>query len=447
MLTTSPRHVMRWRLLSVLTPALVLGVVQAQAPGYERVHALKPDEGIFAYARVTPDGRYLAYASQERYARPASRPLRTITLVDLQRHEVVYTEPGIDAYWSNDGTRMIYTGAGTGTPSVTIRRHPGGSLTRNVAPLGLGDYYSWAVRDGRDLILTILGNYFYLDGDRGVMPHSEVPECPRIGQGERPLISHDGRRISAFVGGTVVIRNLTDCEDIIETGIPGGKTDFSWDGRYVAMHVLKSDRRGYEIQVVDLRDKTVRTVTNLSGSSLFPSWLRDGRLVFHYDGDDYRGFIIASDFMSASARPLPPAANRSLRARWTDIFPGAPAPAHALTLVTIWSTWSAHTPEALQSLQQARDHFAKQPTNLGVMIATEPATRPRDAAAMLDRYGITLPAIPLDAGGFMRTAAKNQTPTTFMFRDGALVESRLGAQTFVELRDWVVAAQRPNPQP
>ena len=75
------------------------------------------------------------------------------------------------------------------------------------------------------------------------------------------------------------------------------------------------------------------------------------------------------------------------------------------------------------------------------MIATEPATRPGDAAAMLERYGIRLPGISLGARGFMRTAAKNQIPTTLMFRDGVLVDSRLGAQTFGELRDWVLKAQ------
>ena len=34
----------------------------------------------------------------------------------------------------------------------------------------LGDYFSWAMRDGKNLILTIQSNYYYLDGDYGVMP-------------------------------------------------------------------------------------------------------------------------------------------------------------------------------------------------------------------------------------------------------------------------------------
>ena len=47
-------------------------------------------------------------------------------------------------------------------------------LVRNVAPTGLGDYFSWAVRDGRNLILTIASNYYYLEGDQAVLPAGRV---------------------------------------------------------------------------------------------------------------------------------------------------------------------------------------------------------------------------------------------------------------------------------
>ena len=423
-------------LLLVLLP---VAPQPAPAPTYERVHALRPDEGIFAYARVTPDGRYLAYASQERDTRDLS-PVRIINVIDLRRREVVYTEPGIDPYWSNDGTRMIYTGVVAGEPNVTVRHHERSEITRNVAPPTLGDYYSWATIGGRDLILTIRGNYFFLDGDRGKMPHGRVPACPGVGVGSRPLVSHDGTRISAFAGGTVIVRNLMDCADIIDTGIRGGKSDFSWDGRYLAMHVLKRDGQGYQIEVVDLHEKTVRTVTNLPGSSLFPSWLRDGRLFFNYDGDDYRGFMIASDFMHIAAEPLPtPVRPARSRVAWDDVFPLTTALADGLDLVMVWSTWSAHSPEALKWLQRVRDDLADHSMDVDVMLATEPATRRGDAITMLKRYGITLRQIPLDAHGFMRSDAMNQSPTTLLFRDGLLVDTRLGAQTFSELREWVLA--------
>ena len=91
----------------------------------------------------------------------------------------------------------------------------------------------------------------------------------------------------------------------------------------------------------------MRTVTNLPGSSLFPSWLRDGRLFFNYDGDDYRGFVIASDFMNVPTRPL--RADRGhvpSNLAWKDLFPETPVPAQNLEPGMVWRTWSAHSPGA-----------------------------------------------------------------------------------------------------
>src|SRR6185503_6079256 len=114
-------------------------------------------------------------------------------------------------------------------------------------------------------------------------PAGRVPPCDSIGVGARPLISHDGRRITTIVRGTIVVRGLTDCHDILDTGIQGAKADFSWDGRYIAFHAPKKDLSGYEIAVVDVERRTIRTVTEFAGSSYFPSWTQDGRLSFRYD--------------------------------------------------------------------------------------------------------------------------------------------------------------------
>jgi hypothetical protein len=38
------------------------------------------------------------------------------------------------------------------------------------------------------------------------------------------------------------------------------------------------------------------------------------------------------------------------------------------------------------------------------------------------------------------TEGRNQMPTTLLFRGDRLIDRRLGAQTFDELRDWVTAA-------
>ena len=73
----------------------------------------------------------------------------------------------------------------------------------------------------------------------------------------------------------------------------------------------------------------MRKLGDLPGSSLFPSWTKDGRLCFRYDGDDYRGFMIASNVLSLAEQPLPPAGPRvPASLKWSRSFPSTPLPAH-----------------------------------------------------------------------------------------------------------------------
>ncbi len=281
---------------------------------------------------------------------------------------------------------MIFSSFGGG--GVTIR-HLDGRLVRNVAPGNLGDYYSWGMRDGRNLILTIQSNYYYLDGDAAVLPASHIQSCPDIGVGERPLLSRDGMQATTFVRGNVVVRNLTDCNYAFDTGLQGGKADFSWDGRYIAFDVAKPDRSGYDVVVVDLKDHTVRTLP-LHGSGFFPSWLKDGRLNFRYDGDDYKGFVTASNVLS-----LPPAklgdspASLPATRRWGDVFPETKEK-HRMDLVMVWATWSAHSPIALHDLQLAERNWKAAGLDIGVMMATDPASHQADVDQMLRDNRIVL---------------------------------------------------------
>ncbi len=430
---------MKLRALLPLFAVCATTAPTARTPRFERVHALDPAEGVFAYARISPDGRYLAYAAETR-AGTRRGPQRTVTVVDLRTRTLLFTEPGIDAYFSPDGERMIYLSS-EGSGSVTIRHHRTGAITRNIAPVALGDYFSWGVRDGRNLILTIDSRYYFLDGDRAVLPAGTVQPCPGIGTGERPLLSRDGRRITTFVRGTVVVRNLADCEGILDTGIGGAKADFSWDGRYIAFHVQKSSGAGYEIQVVDTEKRTVRTVTNLSGSSYFPSWTKDGRLSFRYDGEDYRGFMMARDVLSAQERPLPEnPAHVPARRTWSDLFPETPAPTAGVSMVMVWSSWSAHSPTALLDLQRAHESFKRQSLDVGVMTATDPGSLESDIARLGSNHEVGLTRIPLGAERLSLTEAHNQIPTTLLFRDGDLIDRRLGAQTTAQLEQWVTGA-------
>jgi hypothetical protein len=420
---------------------LLLGApAHRPGPRFERVYSLKPEEGVFAYSRISPDGRFLAYASEYRSGGGVKQ---TVTVVDLKAQKILFTESGIDAYWSHDGKRMIYLSFEGGRGGVSLRNHETGEITRNVAPQSLGDYFSWAVRAGRNLILTIQSNYYYLNGNMAEMPNGSVPPCEGIGRGERPLISKDGMRITTFVRGTLVVRNLTDCGYILDTGIRGAKADFSWDNRYIAFHAQKANGDGYEIQVVDLKERTVRTVTTMPGSSLFPSWTKDGRLSFRYDGDDYRGFMFASDPLSAPARPLPTTGQQVPERRtWSDLFPETKRPEHALNLVLVWGSWSAHSPMALEAMQFARGYFARYGLDVGVATATDPGSIKSDVDRMIAEYKIHLPSIPLAPQRLQLTEAHNQIPTTLLFRDGELIDRRLGAQSFAQLRDWVSSAQK-----
>jgi hypothetical protein len=426
----------------ILAPLALLAANPApRAPRFERVFPLAPEEGVFAYARISPDGRYLAYASEVRLREGSREVTQTVTLVDLRDRGILFTEPGIDAYFSTDGERMIFLSFAGRRNSVTIRNNRTGALTRDIAPASLGDYFSWATHDTKNLILTIKGNYYYLDGDSALLPASAVPPCAGIGRAARPLISRDGRQITTFVRGTVVVRNRTDCNYVFDTGIRGAKADFSWDGRYIAFHAPKTSGRGYDIHVVDLQQRTVRTITSFSGSSYFPSWTRDGRLSFRYDGDDYRGFMMASDVLTAPARPLPATAQHvPARRRWWDIFPETPSPETALALVLVWAPWSAHSPIALADLQRARAYFERADVDVAVLTAADPASIRSDVTRMRAEHGIDLPEVPLAAARVAMTEAHNQIPTVLLFRGTELVDRRLGAQTFEELRDWVAAA-------
>ncbi|MDB4873920.1 MAG: hypothetical protein JWM41_366 [Gemmatimonadetes bacterium] len=426
------------RFLLALAAAMMAQLAAGQTPKYTRLFSLKPKEGVFAYARISPDGRTLVYASEKTDARHPTG-IRTLeTVVDLATKKILFSEDGIDAWWSPDGNRIIYSGVG-----VSIRDMRTGAVSQNVSPAGLGDYYSWATRDGRDLILTIASNYYYLNGDKAQLPVTRVASCGKMDTGDRPLISRDGKRITTFVEGNIVVRGLDNCDDVFDTGVKGAKADFSWDGRYIAFHALKPNGSGYDIQVVDLEQRTIRTLPGLSGSAVFPSWTKDGRLCFRYDGPDYRGFMMASNVLDVASQPLPAVAEPLPKHRvWNDIFPETPQPAHKLNVVMIWAPWSAHSQIAFTELDRARAYFAESGVDLSVAAAADPGSAESEILRQWAAFQTHVPRVPLSGKGLALTEARNQMPTTLLFRDGVLVGSKLGAQTFDQLKAWVDASPR-----
>jgi hypothetical protein len=90
------------RLLASPLPLVLLisGVVlstlaraeRQRAPRFERVYQLAPGESVFAYSRIFPSGRMLAYSSQALAKVDATR---TVTVVDLVTKRVVFRKPGM----------------------------------------------------------------------------------------------------------------------------------------------------------------------------------------------------------------------------------------------------------------------------------------------------------------------------------------------------------------
>jgi len=410
-----------------------------RAPSFEKVLPLPRGETVFAYARISPDGRQLLYAREARDS-TGKAPHQTVRLIVLSTGKATFEAPGVDAYWAPDGERFIYQSIEKDEHRVNIWNQRTKVMLADVAPPELGDYYSWGTRGARDVILTI-NNFYYLLGETGAeLPAHAIPSCPGIGVGERPLLSKNGLRVTTFVQGTILVRNLADCDDIIHTNLAGAKADFSWDGRYIAFHSPRASAVGYDIQVVDLVKRTVRSITaSLPGSSFFPSWTADGRLCFRYEGSDYNGFMIAENVLNTPARPLPDEAEKRPMLDWASVFISPAVQPNRVSLVLVWSTWIAHSPAALADFQQAQALIGTTGRGVGFFTASEPYSNGDDARSLFQRYGITLPRIRFHSGVFRKTDAVNQIPTTLMFIDGQLVDRRLGAQTANQLIGWIGA--------
>jgi thioredoxin-like negative regulator of GroEL len=108
-----------------------------------------------------------------------------------------------------------------------------------------------------------------------------------------------------------------------------------------------------------------------------------------------------------------------------------------LRLVLIWAPWSAHSLEAFTNLQQARDYFKTRSIVIDIRAAADPGSRESDITRQLSDFEVTVPRIPLSQKGLALTEGRNQMPTTLLFRDGLLIDRRLGAQSFEQLREWV----------
>jgi hypothetical protein len=113
-----------------------------------------------------------------------------------------------------------------------------------------------------------------------------------------------------------------------------------------------------------------------------------------------------------------------------------------MQMVMIWAPWSAHSEIAFGDLERARKYFAAVEPGLSVEAAADPSSKEADITRQLADFRTTVPRIPISPKGLALTEARNQMPTTLLFRDGVLIDRKLGAQSFEELREWVGGAAK-----
>jgi hypothetical protein len=93
-------------------------------------------------------------------------------------------------------------------------------------------------------------------------------------------------------------------------------------------------------------------------------------------------------------------------------------------------------PDALRDLQRAQAWFQSNGMDVSVSMATDPGSLESDIVQTLARHRIDLPRIPLAPERLTLTEMNNQNPTMLLFRDGRLVDRRLGPQTFAGITEW-----------
>lgn len=401
---------------------------------YRKVLAVPNDQRVYAYARISHSGRFLVYTANRSGSPTIWQP--TLRVVSLKTGRIIFEQNGLDGFWSPDDRKIIFISWAGPQPQVAIADTKSWAVTKDVAPVTLGDYLSWASVRGRDLIMTIQGQSYWLVKGRAVLPSDSLQPCPGIGTGQRPLMSRDGSKVTVFADGRVFVRPRVGCNGIVDTGLRGAKADISWDGRYVALHALKADSSAYQIYVIDLRRRTQRLLSPGPGSSYYPSWTNDGRLCFRQDGPDYKGFILADHVLDATETPLPHDIKPDRLLSWAKLFPSDGPPVRGLSVVVMWSSWNVHSAEALRAGALACRRLHAAGIDVGVYEAPEidSARNPLPLAAPDSRL---IGRLSVDPSMLGFTPAVNQMPSVLVFSAERLIGEKFGSISADQLVAWI----------
>lgn len=340
---------------------------------------VEQDPGYFF--KPTPDGKFIFFAG------PSGEGNRNYRL-NLESGEVTEAYGEFDAVPTPDGKFITVPdvlerpSAYGGVFRSALAIFPANQIGPQAEPLfrdreANGVYQSTGLLTSdadRTTYRVLIGNgraLFYRDYVVSAGEKTEIKALPNVnGQDtvtnvcpgiklSMPMLSKDGKRLAGVddAKGKTKIFELEakggPCKEILDLGYVTGKVDFSFDGDQIAFHASENDsslrdatdylRTPSKTMVINtfvynIKNKELTRIThNTSGSSRYPTFLADGRLVYLYqpeseEAETHPTFVIA-DPKRARAVPIPP----STSCADCKNTPRSKTPEAAVALGGLWS--------------------------------------------------------------------------------------------------------------
>jgi Tol biopolymer transport system component/DNA-binding winged helix-turn-helix (wHTH) protein len=268
-------------------------VVLSLATGEKRcLDSPDPDDEVDDVATLSPDKKTVSFVRRTSWD---VTDLYTVAVAGGAAHRLTTDGKGIlDAMWSADGKRIIFSSDRGGTWAGPLWQVPakGGAIGRETVYPSIGSLS----RDGRRLLYEVSVSgppeavwSLKLSNPGGQVLSSREALVSSNGEGE-PQLSPDERQIvwaSRRSGQGEIWKSNADGSDPQQlTLLPGwaGTPRWSPDGKQIAFDYRPEKHS--EIFVMDSDGRNQRSVA--AGNSEYPSWSADGRSVYfacHRTGD------------------------------------------------------------------------------------------------------------------------------------------------------------------
>lgn len=261
------------------------------------------------FFKVLPEGDWIGYIDSGNH------------MLNMKTKEKKKTPGGIDPVFTPDGKYYVTPGVFYRTEDVLAK----GSSAPSFYSEGSSSYQSLGIlsSDSEKTTYRYFAGYSMRDyeithnpsGTPSVKPlGSSKTLCPGVSY-SLPMLSKDGKFLSAIDNGrtprTTHVWEINDdgtCKEVQDLGIGTGKVEFSFDNDWMAFHVFNNENRNAQFSQPDDNQlgniyvyqrstgKFQRLTSNTSFSSVYPSWKKDGSLVYlnhHYNhGEDNRASFV-----------------------------------------------------------------------------------------------------------------------------------------------------------